>query len=62
MKKLKCDYCGKKEDILNSTMKVIGKPKWKMKDIELEAYKVKRNDNNPTEKRICNECRGKGKE
>ena len=56
MKKVKCDICGKKSSILKDDMKVIGKPKNRMKLEELQANNTRLGDNRVFEKRLCKNC------
>jgi len=59
MKKDKCDICGKKEDIITSTMRVVGKSKLKMSAEELKNNNTHIGDNQTFEKKVCKECGGK---
>ena len=54
--KVKCDKCGKKEDIVYNTMKIVGRPKHRMKSEDLTANKTFIGDNKTFEKRYCKDC------
>ena len=62
MKKIKCDKCGKKETLLESTMKIIGKSKNKMSEEELRNNHTRIGDNKTFQKIYCKECRLKHSE